>query len=909
MPRAASTALRNARRRRPRAAHTDPTAITLNHPATPTTGDSAQLDAELARHTPMMQQYLRIKAEHPEHMLLYRMGDFYELFYADAEKAARLLDLTLTRRGQSAGAPIVMAGVPVQALDNYLAKLVRLGESVAICEQIGDPATSKGPVERRVERVVTPGTRLHDGLLDERSDCVLLAVAAPASRRQPEYGLAWLVLSSGSVRLAQCRGDELAAWLARIQPAEALWPADQPVPQALQGIALTPRAPWQFDADAGAQLLCRGLGVLDLGGFGADGLERAHAAAAAALDYARQTQGRELQHLAELQVERFEDCVLLDVNARRNLELFSTLRGEPAPTLFSVLDSCATAAGSRLLRGWLAAPPRAQALARARHDAVAALLRDGADALRDALRGLADLERIAARVALQQARPRELAALRESLQRLPRIAACVPSHETTLQGLRADLEPGQAGLDLLQRALAETPALNLRDGGVFGEGFDPELDELRAIGRDCSSFLLAMEARERERTGIANLRVLYNKVHGFAIEVTRGQADKVPPDYRRRQTLKGSERYITPELKAFEDKALSAQERALARERALWSELLQALQPAVAPWQRAARALARLDVLAALAERARTWDWVRPELSAVPGIEIRGGRHPVVQTQVERFVPNDCVLSPNARTQIITGPNMGGKSTFMRQTALIALLACMGSFVPAASARIGPLDAIHTRIGASDDVAGGRSTFMVEMSEAASILRSAGPDSLVLMDEIGRGTSTFDGLALALAIAAHLHERCRSHTLFATHYFEITDFPTHHPQALNLHVGAVEHDAGIVFLHEVQPGPASRSYGVQVAQLAGMPTPVLRDARQRLQALQQAQVERLAQLDLFGAPAASDAPAQASPPDPAVAQLLDSLAALDCDALSPREALQHLYQLRDQARAATGDAT
>ncbi len=859
----------------------------------------------------MMQQYLRIKAEHPEHLLLYRMGDFYELFYADAEKAARLLDLTLTRRGQSAGEPIIMAGVPVQALDTYLARLVRMGESVAICEQIGDPATSKGPVERRVERVVTPGTRLHDGLLDERTDFALLAVAPAASRRQPELGLAWLVLSSGTLRLAQCRPDELAAWLARIQPAELLWPAGLEAPAEFQGIALTPRAPWQFDADAGAQQLRRAFGVHDLGGLGAEALPRAHAAAAAVLGYAQQTQGRELSQLAELQVERFEDCVQLDANARRNLELFSTLRGEPAPTLFSVLDACATAAGSRLLRSWLAAPPREQAMARARHDAIAALLRQGPAELHENLRGLADLERIAARAALQQVRPRELAALRDTLQRLPRVAACVPADDPMLRELRETLGPGQDGLDLLQRALAETPALNLRDGAVFGDGFDAELDELRAIERDCGSFLLAMEARERERTGIANLRVLYNKVHGFAIEVTRGQADKVPDDYRRRQTLKASERYITPELKAFEDKALSAQERALARERALWDELLQALLPAVPAWQRAARALARLDVLATLAERARTWDWVRPELSKLPGLEIRGGRHPVVQTQVERFVPNDCVLSPQARTQIITGPNMGGKSTFMRQTALIALLACMGSYVPASSARIGPLDAIHTRIGASDDVAGGRSTFMVEMSEAAAILRSAGPDSLVLMDEIGRGTSTFDGLALALAIAAHLHERCRSHTLFATHYFELTDFPAHHPQALNLHVGAVEHDHGIVFLHEVQPGPASRSYGVQVAQLAGMPSAVLRDARQRLQALQQAQAERLAQLDLFVGAQAGDAQA----PEPADAaqeqleqleQLALQLAEIDCDALSPREALEALYRLREQARALPG---
>lgn len=849
-------------------------------------------------HTPMMQQYLRIKAEHPDVLLLYRMGDFYELFYADAEKAARLLDLTLTRRGQSAGQPIVMAGVPAQALDTYLAKLVRLGESVAICEQIGDPAAAKGPVERRVERIVTPGTRLDDGLLDDRADCTLLALAPGAGRKAPRLGLAWLVLSSGSLRLAECPAEELETWLARIQPSEVLWPQDVPPPEALKGLCVSARAPWQFDADAGIARLCTQLGVRSLEAFGADGLSRAHAAAAALLGYAEQTQGRAVAHLQELHVERSDDSVLLDANARRNLELFTTLRGEPAPTLFSVLDTCRTAAASRLLRQWLGAPPRSHDTARARHAAIAALLAGRLDALREQLQGLADLERIAARVALRQARPRELAAARDTLRRLPGLADLArifgdPTLDALADTLTLDPAPGA----LLARALADVPALNLRDGGVIGDGFDAELDELRAISHDCGAFLLQMEARERERTGIANLRVLYNKVHGFAIEVTHGQTDKVPDDYRRRQTLKGAERYITPELKAFEDKALSAQDRGLARERALYAELLEGLQAAVAPWLRAARAMATLDLLATLADAARTWNWVRPELSTLPGLEIRGGRHPVVQAQVDRFVPNDCVLSPQARTQIVTGPNMGGKSTYMRQTALIVLLASMGSFVPATSARIGPVDAIHTRIGAADDVAGGRSTFMVEMTEAAAILRSATPQSLVLMDEIGRGTSTFDGLALASAIAAHLHERCRCHTLFATHYFELTEFPAHHPEAVNLHVGAAEHGDAIVFLHEVQAGPASRSYGVHVAQLAGMPAGVIRDARHRLARLEQARDAQRDQLDLFGL-----AP---EPPPPGPAELLRArLAALEPDALTPRDALALLYALRDAAQDA-----
>ena len=884
------------------------------------------MTGDLSAHTPMMQQYLRIKAEHADILVLYRMGDFYELFFADAEKAARLLDLALTRRGQSAGQPIVMAGVPAQALDTYLAKLVRLGESVAICEQVGDPAASKGPVERRVERIVTPGTRLDDDLLDDKADCALLAIAPAASKRDPRLGLAWLVLTSGALRLAECTPEELDTWLARIQPAEVLWPQDLPVPPALQttppsaasaearsrlaGAMLSPRAPWQFDTAVGHDKLLRQLGVQSLEAFGAQGLHRAQAAAAALLSYAEQTQGRLLSHVTDLQVERGCDTVQLDATARRNLELTLTLRGEPAPTLMSLLDVCQTPAGSRLLGQWLAAPAREQRVARGRHAAITALHAGPWQELRASLRGLADLERIASRLALQQARPRELAAARDTLCKLPEIMAlCAAFDDPLLTAQRTALCLPSEPLTLLQAALADPPALNLRDGGVIATGFDAELDELRSISGDCSAWLLQMEARERERTGIANLRVLYNRVHGFAIEVTHGQADKVPTEYRRRQTLKGAERYITPELKAFEDKALSAQDRGLARERVLYAELVTALQVAVGPWQRAARALATLDLLAAWAELAQTWNWVCPELSALPGIEIRGGRHPVVQAQVERFVPNDCVLLPQSRTHIITGPNMGGKSTYMRQTALIALLAYCGSFVPATHARIGPLDAIHTRIGAGDDLAGGRSTFMVEMTEAAAILRRATPQSLVLMDEIGRGTSTFDGLALALAIASHLHDRNRAYSLFATHYFELTNFPTHHPESVNLHVSAAEHGDGIVFLHEVQPGPASRSYGVQVAQLAGMPKAVIRDARLRLETLQQAQSAQLAQLDLFAHSAAPgdalhDAPVkQPIAPDPLRARL----AAIDPDSLSPRAALDLLYALRDAAHGELND--
>jgi DNA mismatch repair protein MutS len=584
--------------------------------------------------------------------------------------------------------------------------------------------------------------------------------------------------------------------------------------------------------------------------------------------------------------------------ARRNLEILQPLRGEDSPTLLSHLDSCQTAAGSRLLRDWLQAPPRDANVARARHAALQALIDGDLAALRGSLRGMADLERIAARIALKQAKPRELSALRDGLQRLPALRRQAAAFErcALLQTLDAQLDLPPEPAALLQRAIAAEPALNLRDGGVIAADFDAELDELRAIDTDCGSFLVELEQRERARTGIANLRVQYNKVHGFFIEVTHGQTDKVPDDYRRRQTLKGAERYITPELKAFEDKALSAQDRALAREKVLFEGVIEALQPALADIRRAAQAVALLDTLAALAERASTFGWVCPEFVEVPGIDIVGGRHPVIESRVDRFIPNDCQLDEQRRLLILTGPNMGGKSTYMRQTALIALLAYLGSYVPARSARIGPLDAIFTRIGASDDLASGQSTFMVEMAETAAILRQATPHSLVLMDEVGRGTSTFDGLALAAAIAAQLHDRNRSLTLFATHYFELTDLVLRHPQAVNIHVGAAETPQGIVFLHEVREGPASRSYGVQVAQLAGVPPAVIRDARKRLDALERQHQQQEAQLDLFAAPAEIDEAEPApAPTHEAVTQALDDI---DPDTLTPRQALETLYRLK-----------
>src|SRR5450755_57565 len=798
-------------------------------------------DPILDVHTPMMAQYLRIKADHPETLLFYRMGDFYELFLDDAKKAARLLDITLTSRGASAGAPIPMAGVPVHAVETYLARLVKLGESVAICEQVGEVGANKGPVERKVVRIVTPGTLTESDLLADKSDALLLAVA----RGPRQFGLAWTALSNGEIGLSECSEAELAGWIARLAPAEVLVAADLPEGASdANGATITRRPEWQFDAALGARKLLAQLHVATLAGFGAEGLGAAHAAAAALLAYAEHTQGRALAHVQRLSVHRASDLIDLPATTQRNLELTRTLRGHDAPTLLSTLDGCATGMGSRALRAWLTQPLRERRVATQRHEAIEALHASGLDELRGALRPLADVERITARIALRQARPRELAGLRATLLALPRVRDSVPAEGPVLLAMCSEaLAPPQAIAALLLGALAEEPAALLRDGGVIAAGHDAELDELRAIGRGSDAFLLELEARERERTGIANLRVQFNRVHGFFIEVSQGQATKVPADYRRRQTMKNAERFITPELKAFEDKALSAGERSLARERFLYDALLDSLAAHLEPLSGVARSLATLDALAALADCARRSDWCRPQFVREPCIEIERGRHPVVEARLQErgqaFMPNDCRLDAKRRMLVITGPNMGGKSTFMRQVALIVLLASIGSYVPAEACRLGPIDAIHTRIGAADDLANAQSTFMVEMTEAAAIVHAATEHSLVVMDEIGRGTSTFDGLALAGAIAHHLHEKNRSFTLFATHYFELTDFPLEHERAVNVHVAAIE------------AGPASRSYGVQVARLAGMPAALLRHARATLEHLEAERIARQPQIDLF----------------------------------------------------------
>ncbi|MEF3192690.1 MAG: DNA mismatch repair protein MutS [Halothiobacillaceae bacterium] len=845
--------------------------------------------ADLSAHTPMMRQYLALKAEFPNTLLFYRMGDFYELFYEDARRVAALLDLTLTHRGQSAGEPIPMAGVPYHAAEGYLARLVKMGESVAICEQIGDPATSKGPVERKVVRIVTPGTLTDEALLEDKREN-LLAAMTPGRKG---WGLAWAELASGRFRAMELPDDEaLASELARLAPAELLHPEDAVLPPSIaEQSGRRPRPAWHFDPERGTRALCAQFQVHDLSGFGLAGHALAIGAAGALLAYLQDTQRAALPHLTGIGLERREDGLLLDPIARRNLELDSSMSGERRHSLLGVLDRTVTALGARELRRWLHRPLRDRTTLLARQEAISALIETRAfEPLQDLLRETADVERILARIALRSARPRDLSALRHTLGQLPGLVAGIKALDRpALNPLLDLLQPLPEAHHLLTAAIAEPPAALLRDGGVIAEGFDAELDELRALSVNADAFLLELEQRERERTGIPTLKVAYNRVHGFYIELTRAQAEKAPADYIRRQTLKGAERYITPELKAYEDKVLSARERALAREKLLFDSLLDALIGHREALQRVAEGIARLDVLCTLAQRAVELDWCCPVLSDDAGINIQGGRHPVVEAHLDApFIANDTILTPEQSLLLITGPNMGGKSTYMRQTALIVLLAHIGSYVPASAARIGPIDRIFTRIGASDDLASGRSTFMVEMTETANILHHATAQSLVLMDEIGRGTSTFDGLALAWAVAERLLE-IGAYTLFATHYFELTRLPESHATARNAHLAAVEHGDRIVFLHSVQDGPASQSYGLQVAALAGVPRKVINNARRRLRELENlSRANPLPQLDLFSLPAVAE-------PSPA----LEALRELDPDAMSPRQALEALYRLKE----------
>ena len=852
---------------------------------------------EFAGHTPMMQQYLRIKAEHPHELLLYRMGDFYELFYDDARRASGLLDIVLTQRGESAGAPIPMAGVPVDKLDTYLARLVRLGESVAICEQVGEVGKGKGPVERAVVRVVTPGTVTDEALLEERRDTLLVAACLEGDA----FGLAWLDLSAGRFTVLEDAGrDALAAEIERLRPAELLLSEDVD-PRAL-GLDLAHvrlRPPWHFDLDATARQLAAQFKVKDLAGFGCADKPLAVRAAGALLGYVRDTQRSALPHLTGLATEVRDSALQLDPATRRNLELDESLTGRPDATLAGVLDRTATAMGGRELRRWMHRPLRDHAALKRRYHAIETLIGSGQrTALREQLREVGDVERILARVALKTAKPRDLAALRDALGTLPALQRLLAGLDTPL------LEEARSGLrlradlhGLLERAIVPSPPHLLRDGGVMAEGYDAALDENRSIATNTDAWLMKLEAQERERTGIASLKVAYNRVQGYFIEVQRSQAGRVPPEYHRRQTVKSAERFITPELKQFEDKVLGARERALTREKQLYDELLETLTAELADLKRIAAAVTLVDVLANLAERAVELDYVRPELTDKPQLSIEAGRHPVVERMLDApFVPNDLYLDDGHRMLVITGPNMGGKSTYMRQVALIVVMAGMGSFVPARRALIGPFDRVFTRIGASDDLAGGRSTFMVEMTETAVILNNATDASLVLMDEIGRGTSTYDGLSLAWACASHIARRVRAFTLFATHYFELTALAGEIDTVDNVHLDATEHGDELVFLHSVKPGPASRSYGLQVAQLAGVPKEVISSARRYL-----GQLEAGRPRDGDDAKASAPTPMQLDlAPATRPHEALELLAESDPDRLTPREALQLLYDLKSK---------
>ncbi|WP_075186809.1 DNA mismatch repair protein MutS [Teredinibacter haidensis] len=852
------------------------------------------------QHTPMMQQYLRIKAEHPNELVFYRMGDFYELFHDDARKAAKLLDVTLTARGKSGGEPIPMAGVPHHAAENYLAKLVRLGVSVAICEQIGDPATSKGPVERKVVRVVTPGTISDEALLDEHRDNWLMAICG----HDEHYGIACLDMGSGRFFVFEISGEEsLIAEVERLRPAEILAQETTVMPREISNRpGFRGRAEWEFDIETGIRLLTRHFETKDLDGFGCADLTLALGAAGCLFGYAKETQRTELDHISSLTVENPDDSVRLDAATRRNLEIDTNLTGGEDNTLFSVLNTSSTAMGGRLLRRWLNAPLRDQQILEARHAAIGELLRNYQyDTLRQTLKHIGDLERILGRIALRSARPRDLSRLLSSIALYPEIQNLLRKMGIEkIQKLCGDISEFPVLVEELNKALVENPPVVMRDGGVIADGYDSELDELRNISTNAGEFLLKLETQERERTGLSTLKVGYNRVHGYFIEISKSQAEKAPAEYIRRQTLKNAERFITPELKVFEDKALSARSRALAREKALYEQLVETLNEQLIPLQISAAAVSELDVLNTLAERADQLNLACPQFTSESGIYIEQGRHPVVEQVLDDpFIPNDVILDDQQRMLIITGPNMGGKSTYMRQTALIVLLAQVGSYIPAQSCKMGLVDRIFTRIGSSDDLAGGRSTFMVEMTETANILNNATANSLVLMDEIGRGTSTYDGLSLAWACVEHLAENLKAYTLFATHYFEITALPEQLPTVRNVHLDATEHNDNIVFLHNIQAGPASRSYGLQVAKLAGIPAAVLNNAKEQLTKLEAGSHEapkpivavkpeptyNNPQADLFSAPEPSKSDKR--------------LKQINPDELSPRQALELVYQLKE----------
>jgi len=841
--------------------------------------------------TPMMQQYMRIKSDHPDTLLFYRMGDFYELFFDDAKKASQLLDITLTSRGQSAGLPIPMAGIPYHAAEGYLARLLRNGESIAICEQIGDPATSKGPVERKVVRIVTPGTVTDEALLEDRKDNLLVAVCV----HDNQLGIASLDLTSGRFILQQVDSeDQLLSELGRLNPAELLFSEDWPLPSTLQQRSgLCRRPPWHFEPESARQRVLKQFNTLDLKGFGCDNLAAAIAAAGALLHYVKDTQQSALPHIQGIRTESSDDSILLDASSRRNLELDYHPSGQLQYTLFGVLDKTATAMGSRCLRRWINRPLRDHRILNNRYSCVDSLLYN--QLYKDAqthLRRVGDIERISSRIALKSARPRDLLVLRNTLAELPALQQTLASSDNPELAQTAQQIGEQPEiLKLLQHAIIDNPPVLIRDGGVIAPGYNQKLDDLRNLSQNADQFLIDMENREKAATGIATLKVNYNRVHGYYIEISHLHSEKVPAHYSRKQTLKGAERYITEELKSFEDKVLSAKEKSLSFEKALYEELLNIIAASLIPLQQCASALAELDVLVNFAERAETLNLSQPTLVDKAGITIEGGRHLVVEQVSDiPFVPNDLSFSSQRRMLVITGPNMGGKSTYMRQAALIVLIAHIGCYVPAKFLTCGPIDKIFTRIGASDDLASGRSTFMVEMSETANILHNATSKSLILMDEIGRGTSTFDGLSLAWACADHLAKETMAFTLFATHYFELTTLADEQKNIHNVHLDAMEHGDKIIFLHAVKDGPANQSYGLQVASLAGVPSSVIDKAKTKLRHLEDHAYNELQtatginQLDLFSSK-------ECHP----VVTLLENIKP---DDLSPRQALELLYRLK-----------
>lgn len=852
---------------------------------------------DLSQHTPMIQQYLRIKAEHQDKLLFYRMGDFYELFYEDAIKAAKLLNITLTKRGQSAKQSIPMAGVPFHSVESYLIKLLKQGESIAICEQIGDPQT-KGPMKRQVTRVITPGTLSDEALLEEQQNNILLALY----HLNNEYGLAYLDMGSGQIHILQLRGEEaLASELARLNPVELLINEDYKTSPCLKYYKNIRKRPhWEFDLTTATHSLTQQFQVRDLSGFGCQDMTLAIQAAGCLLNYAKDTQQTQLQHIQPLQIERREESVILDATTRRNLELTVNLQGGRGNSLVAIIDTTATPMASRLLNRWIHRPLRDIATIHARQNAVLSLLSTQSHLnLANTLKNIGDLERIISRIGLQSARPRDLSQLRNSLAILPEIqnklALCLNNRTQTnktsdlLNTLSQDIKTFPELLQLLQQAIVENPPVIIREGGVIAKGYHAELDELQNLNENVGNYLIDLEKRERQLSGISTLKLGFNRVHGYHIEISRGQAKQAPKHYIRRQTLTNAERFITPELKEFEDKALSARAKALNLEKKLFDDLLSQLASYLHDLQKTANAIAQLDVLVCFAERATTLNLICPELTSNPGIHIEQGRHLVIEQTLDNpFVANDCYLTPERRLHIITGPNMGGKSTYMRQTALICLLAMIGCFVPVKSARIGPIDRIFTRIGAADDLTSGRSTFMVEMTETAAILHNATEQSLVIMDEIGRGTSTFDGLALAFSCAEYLARKIKAYTLFATHYFELTSLAQESPEIINCHVSAIEHSDKIAFLYTVNPGPASQSYGIQVAQLAGVPKPIIQCARKKLMELEQAS-NSLSPNDKI------TPPLENLSCNPAIIALLEKT---DPNQLAPKEALELIYQLK-----------